>query len=66
VDPSTQGYNDGLQQGRDDAAGAHPYDPSRDPRFRYSVNAVYRNAYLQGYAAGYGTQAPANAQPPGQ
>jgi hypothetical protein len=31
---------------------------------RYSGNSVYRDAYLQGYAAGYGGQAPGYSQPP--
>ena len=51
---ATQGYNDGFHQGKDDAAGGRSSDPNRDGRVRYSGNSVYRDAYLQGYAAGYG------------
>jgi hypothetical protein len=69
-DTATQGYNDGFRQGKDDAANGRSSDPNRDGRVRYSGNSVYRDAYLRGYAAGYGDQAPGysqapnNAQPP--
>src|SRR5215831_6817967 len=63
-DPATQGYNDGFRQGSDDSANGRSSDPNRDGRVRYSGNSVYSDAYLRGYAAGYGVQAPGYSQPP--
>ena len=63
-DPAAQGYNDGFRQGKDDAANGRSSDPNRDGRVRYSGSSVYRDGYLQGYAAGYGAQAPGYSQPP--
>jgi len=60
------GYNDGLEQGREDARDRDGYDPARHSRFKNAdhkydkdsgskdrYKAVFRNGFLDGYAAGY-------------
>jgi len=60
------GYHDGYDQGREDARDRDGYDPARHSRFKNAhhkydkeygtkdrYKAIFRNGFLDGYAAGY-------------
>jgi|SRR5713226_9691 len=52
-----QGYSDGLSRGKDDARHGRPDDPNNHSHYRNSSSVNYREAFLQGYADGYGQRA---------
>ena len=56
------GYNDGLDKGREDARDRDSYDPNRHSRYRsadrgyegrYGSKEEYRQIYREGFTAGY-------------
>ncbi len=63
------GYQDGLNDGRNDRATGHSFRPTQDSNYRHadhgysgmfgdkgSYQQSYRDAYMQGYQEGYGAQ----------
>jgi hypothetical protein len=60
------GYQDGVIDGRNDAATGHSFRPTYDSSYRNATNGYsgygsrgayrqeYREAYMQGYQSGYG------------
>jgi hypothetical protein len=47
-----QGYNDGLNRGREDARDGRSFNPNNSSHFR-SGSAVYRDGFRRGYEIGY-------------
>lgn len=57
VDPAAyeqdQGYRDGLSRGKSDAKHGRADDPNNHKHYRDADSLTYRNAFAQGYEAGY-------------